>query len=110
MTSNTETYDVVIIGGAMIGSSIAWSLVSNEDFTGTISVIERDLTYEFASTSRSNSCIRQQYSNELNVKISQYGAQFIRNFGSFILFLVLRILMVFRFFMICCLKLVLKDY
>ncbi|MFL2789774.1 MAG: NAD(P)/FAD-dependent oxidoreductase [Paracoccaceae bacterium] len=84
MTSNTETYDVVIIGGAMIGSSIAWSLVSNEDFTGTICVIERDPTYEFASTSRSNSCIRQQYSNELNVKISQYGAQFIRNFGSFI--------------------------
>ena len=76
MTSNTETYDVVIIGGAMIGSSIAWSLVSNEDFTGTICVIERDPTYEFASTSRRNSCIRQQYSNELNVKLSQYGAHF----------------------------------
>ena len=59
-------------------------MVSNEDFTGTVCIIERDPTYEFASTSRSNSCIRQQYSNELNVKISQYGAQFIRNFGSFI--------------------------
>ena len=84
MAPGNEKYDVVIIGGAMIGSAIAWFLISNEDFNGTICVIEKDLTFEFASTSRSNSCIRQQYSNELNVQISQYGAEFIRNFKKLI--------------------------
>lgn len=84
MAPGNEKYDVVIIGGAMIGSAIAWFLISNEDFNGTICVIEKDLTFEFASTSRSNSCIRQQYSNELNVQISQYGAEFINNFKKLI--------------------------
>ena len=84
MAYDSEKYDVVIIGGAMIGSAIAWFLSANEDFNGTICIIEKDLTFEFASTSRSNSCIRQQYSNELNVKISQYGAEFIRDFKKFI--------------------------
>ena len=84
MGLNTETYDVVIVGGAMMGSAVAWSLISNADFTGKICIIEKDPTYEFASTSRSNSCIRQQYSNELNVRISKYGAEYIRNFKDFI--------------------------
>ena len=47
---------MVIIGGAMIGSSIAWFLTSNPDFNGRLLVIERDPSYEFASTSRTNSC------------------------------------------------------
>ena len=80
MTSTHSSYDVVIIGGAMIGSSCAWWLTDNADFNGRILVVERDPTYEFASTSRTNSCIRQQFSNELNVRISQFGAEFIKSF------------------------------
>ena len=74
------SYDVVIIGGAMIGSSVAWFLSDNTDFDGTILVVEMDPTYQWATTSHTNSCIRQQFSNETNVRISQYGVQFIRNF------------------------------
>jgi len=66
-------YDVVIIGGAIMGSSTAWWLSQNPDFDGRILVVERDPTYETASTTHTNSCIRQQYSNALNVKISQFG-------------------------------------
>ncbi len=80
MNPQHSSYDVIIIGGAMIGSSCAWWLTDNADFNGRILVIERDPSYEFASTSRTNSCIRQQFSNELNVRISQFGVEFIKSF------------------------------
>ena len=79
MAPDNEKYDVVIIGGAMIGSAIAWFLISNEDFNGTICVIEKDLTFEFASTSRSNSCIRQQYSNDPDEKFFSYSEETLKN-------------------------------
>ncbi|MGV8986792.1 MAG: NAD(P)/FAD-dependent oxidoreductase [Cypionkella sp.] len=72
-------YDVVIIGGAMLGSSTAYFLSANKDFTGKVLVIERDPSYELAATSLTNSCIRQQFSAALNVKISQFGAEFVQN-------------------------------
>ena len=78
-----QRYDVVIVGGAMYGSSIAWWTASNPDFDGSILVVERDPSYAFASTSHTNSCIRQQFSNEINVRISQFGAHFVRNFRDF---------------------------
>ncbi len=75
-----DRYDVVIIGGAMIGSSCAWFLSANPDFNGRILVVERDPNYAFASTSHTNSCTRLQFSNEINIKISQFNAEFLRNF------------------------------
>ncbi len=79
-----NSYDVVIIGGAMIGSSVAWFLTNNPDFTGSILVVERDPSYEWCSTAHTNSCIRQQFSNEINVRISQFGAQFVKNFREYL--------------------------
>lgn len=72
-------YDVVIVGGAIMGSSTAWFLTKNPDFNGSILVVERDPSYEFTSTARTNSCIRQQFSAELNVRISQFTADFVHN-------------------------------
>jgi len=72
-------YDVVIVGGAIMGSSAAWFLTDNADFNGTVLVVEKDSSYEFASTSHTNSCMRQQYSTELNVRISQFAADFVKN-------------------------------
>lgn len=77
------SYDVVIVGGAMLGSSTAWWLSRNPDFDGRVLVVERDPSYEFASTSHTNSCIRQQFSNEINVRISQFGADFIKTFRDY---------------------------
>lgn len=74
-----SSYDVVIIGGAIMGSSTAWFLSDNPDFDGSILVIERDPTYENSSTAHTNSCMRQQFSTDLNVRISQFAADFVKN-------------------------------
>lgn len=76
-------YDVIIIGGAIMGASTAWFLASNPDFNGSVLVIERDPSYQFSGTGLTNSCIRQQFSSELNVKISQFGAEFVQNLPRF---------------------------
>ncbi len=64
----------------MIGSSIASFLALNEDFDGSVLVVERDTTYENSSTARTNSCMRQQFSNRLNIQMSQFAADYVRNF------------------------------
>lgn len=77
-----QSYDVVIVGGAVIGSAVAYFLTANPDFTGSVLVVERDPTYAKAATSLSSSSIRTQFSNPINVKISQYGSAFIKGFGN----------------------------
>lgn len=78
-----SAYDVVIVGGAMYGSSVAWFLSDNPDFNGSILVVERDPSYESASTSHTNSCMRQQFSSETNIRVSQFAAEFVKNFRHF---------------------------
>ena len=74
-----DHYDVVIIGGAIMGSSTAWWLTQDPAFTGRVLVVERDPTYATAATTLSFSCIRQQFSTELNIRISQFGADFVHS-------------------------------
>lgn len=73
--------DVVIIGGGVVGSSAAYFLASQPGFQGTITVIEKDPTYNEAATPRSAGGIRLQYSTPENIKISQFGAAFIKAIG-----------------------------
>ena len=40
-----STYDIIIIGGAIMGSSAAWFLSQNPDFDGTILVVDKDQNY-----------------------------------------------------------------
>lgn len=78
-----STYDVVIVGGAIMGASTAWFLSDNADFDGSVLVVERDLTLEACSTAHTNSCMRQQFSIGLNVQISQFAADFVKNIRSY---------------------------
>lgn len=75
-----SAYDVVIVGGAAVGSATAYFLAMNPDFTGSVLVVERDWSYSRAATTLSTSAIRQQFSNPINVKLSQFGVEFIRRF------------------------------
>jgi glycine/D-amino acid oxidase-like deaminating enzyme len=74
------SYDVVIVGGAVMGSSSAYWLTQSPDFNGRVLVVERDSTYHFAPSARAASCIRQQFSQPVNILISQFGIAFIRGF------------------------------
>ena len=69
---------IVVIGGGAVGSSIAWHLASDPNFTGRIAVVERDPTYARASSVLSASSIRQQFSTPLNIHLSRYGIGFLR--------------------------------
>jgi len=75
-----EAYDVVCIGGAAIGSAVAYYLTENPDFDGTVAVIEPDPSYDKAQTSRAQNSIREQFSQPVNIQISQHGLDFIDNF------------------------------
>ncbi len=79
-----SSYDVVIVGGAIMGSSVAWFLADNPAFDGSVLVVERDPSYENCSTAHTNSCIRLQFSNELNIRISQFAADFVKNLRQYL--------------------------
>ena len=53
--------DVIIAGGGVIGSAIAYFLKGWVGFQGSVLVVEKDPTYELSSTSRSAGGVRQQY-------------------------------------------------
>jgi FAD-dependent oxidoreductase domain-containing protein 1 len=71
--------DVVIVGGAIIGSSVATFLAMRPDWAGRIVVVERDPTYRTASTTLSAASIRLQFSTPLNIEISRFGVEFIKD-------------------------------
>ena len=82
-TPAKRAYDVVIVGGAIMGSSSAWWLTNDKTFDGSILVVEREPSYEKSCTALTHSCVRQQFSTELNVRISQFTADFVKNFRNF---------------------------
>lgn len=68
-----SSYDIVIIGGAALGSATAYALVRDCGFKGRVCVIERDPAYQKASTTLSAAGIRQQFSTPANIRLSRYG-------------------------------------
>ncbi|SFQ28242.1 Glycine/D-amino acid oxidase [Roseivivax halotolerans] len=72
---------VVILGGAAMGSMVARFLVE-QGFPGEITVVERDPSYERASTALSAAGIRTQFDTPLLVEMSLYGADYLRGIGS----------------------------
>ena len=68
-----ETADVVIAGGGIVGSAVAYFLSMDAATRGRrIVLIERDPGYREASTARSAGGIRQQFSTPENIAMSQF--------------------------------------
>jgi glycine/D-amino acid oxidase-like deaminating enzyme len=74
-----EIYDVVIVGGGIVGCSVAFNLMRS-DKKLKVAVFERDPSYSHASTSLSMANIRVQFSLKENVQISQYALEVLAHF------------------------------
>ena len=71
--------DIVIIGGGIVGSAIAYFL-SRDGRAGRTAVIEPDPSYEFAATPAANGGIRQLFSLPENIRMAQFGLDFYADF------------------------------
>lgn len=69
--------DVAIVGAGVAGASVAYWL-TRLDPTLSVALVERDRTFAQASSQRSASSIRVQFSSAVNIRMSQYGLQFLR--------------------------------
>ncbi|HEX8891093.1 MAG TPA: FAD-dependent oxidoreductase [Pyrinomonadaceae bacterium] len=74
----TETADVVIIGGGIIGSSIAYNLV--EQGCTRVLVIEREAHQGKGSTGKSMGGVRAQFATPVNIEMSLYSINFFKTF------------------------------
>ena len=74
-----SSYDVAIIGGGVTGGATACFLAAEPGFSGSVLVVERDPTYEFAPSARSTGGFRQQFSTPENIEIGLFGAHFFKN-------------------------------
>jgi sarcosine oxidase len=77
--ATVDSADVVIVGGGIVGSAVAYFLSSDAAFQGRrIVAIERDPGYAEASTSRSAGGLRQQFSTPENIALSQFTLSLFR--------------------------------
>lgn len=74
----TASESVVIVGGAIVGSSVAFFL-RDLGYTGAVTVIERDPSYRYSSTALSAASIRTQFGTPVNIHMSLFGADFLRS-------------------------------
>ena len=74
----TETADVVIIGGGIIGSSIAYHLT--EQGCTRVLVIEREAHQGKGSTGKSMGGVRAQFATPVNIEMSLYSINFFATF------------------------------
>src|SRR5699024_11294322 len=66
--------DIIIVGGGVIGSSIAYHLLE-DGYTGDITIFEKDKRYEFSSTPRSAGGIRQLFTTGINIEMGIYEVE-----------------------------------
>ena len=73
-----QTADVVIIGGGIVGSSIAWHLT--DAGCKNVLVIERESSQGKGSTGKSMGGVRAQFSTPVNIQVSLYSIPFYARF------------------------------
>ena len=72
---------IVIVGGGVVGSSIAWHLRTG-GFRGDVVVVERDPTYRRASSFLAMGGVRQQFGSAANIRLAPHSVRFYERFDS----------------------------
>lgn len=72
------SYDVIIVGGGVVGSATAYYL-KKLGFTGSVAIIEKDTSWQSGCTARSCGGLRQQFSTPENIALSKFGVTVVKN-------------------------------
>jgi len=79
-----DHHDVVIVGGAAVGSAAACFLATHPQFDGRMLVLEQDLSYQHCATARSVASVRHQFSTPENIRMSMFGSAFFSDVGKWL--------------------------
>lgn len=78
MPTTSVSADVVIIGGGIVGASIAWHLTQSG--CTDVVVLERETSQGKGSTGKSMGGVRAQFSTPVNIQMSLYSIDFYREY------------------------------
>lgn len=75
-----KVYDVILVGGGVMGCATAYYLLKMDPKLN-VAILEKDPTYEKASTPLSDGNTRIQFNIKENIQISQYGLEALARFS-----------------------------
>jgi sarcosine oxidase subunit beta len=73
-----KTADVVVIGGGIVGASIAYHLTARG--CRDVLIVERECVQGLGSTGRATGGVRAQFSHALDIQMSLHSIEFFKNF------------------------------
>lgn len=74
-----DSYDLVIIGGGIIGTSILWNLKSR-GFAGTVGLFERGAALAEETSAKSAGAFRNLWGSRINMQMATYSIKFLSTF------------------------------
>lgn len=80
---DAQKTDVLVIGGAVMGASVAFWLTRMQPGLSVL-VVEQDPSFAHAATALSVASVRQQFTTAVNVEISRFGIAFIRDIAGYL--------------------------
>jgi glycine/D-amino acid oxidase-like deaminating enzyme len=79
----TQRYDVLVIGGGVVGSATAWHLLAEAPGL-SVAVIEPDPAYSGAASSTASGGVRQLFTRPENIEMSRYTLEIIERWSEWV--------------------------